>query len=77
MGYPTTYTYALDEKGNRIPKRDKEGNIVTNAQGDVVYKKEVDKKGVIDWIDEIKNYIEKEMRKISASKWYGQKDRSA
>ena len=61
MGYPTTYTYALDEKGNRIPKRDKEGNIVTNAQGDVVYKKEVDKKGVIDWIDEIKNYIEKEM----------------
>ena len=61
MGYPTTYTYALDEKGNRIPKQDKEGNIVTNAQGDVVYKKEVDKKGVIDWIDEIKTYIEYEM----------------
>lgn len=61
MGYPTTYTYALDEKGNRIPKRDKEGNIVTNAQGNVVYKKEVDKKGVIDWISDIQEYIEYEM----------------
>ncbi len=61
MGYPTTYTYALDEKGNRIPKRDKEGCIVTDAQGNIVYKKEVDKKGVLDWIDEIKNYIEYEM----------------
>lgn len=61
MGYPTTYTYALDEKGNRIPKRDKEGNIVTNAQGNIVYKKEVDKKGVLDWISDIQEYIEYEM----------------
>lgn len=61
MGYPTTYTYALDEKGNRIPKRDKEGCIVTDAQGNIVYKKEVDKKGVLDWVDEIKYYIGIEM----------------
>lgn len=61
IGYPTTYTYALDEKGNRIPKRDKEGCIVTDAQGNVVYKKEVEKKGVIDWISDIQEYIEYEM----------------
>lgn len=61
LGYPTTYTYALDGNGNRIPKRDKEGNVVTNAQGDIVYKKEVDKKGVIDWISDIQEYIEYEM----------------
>lgn len=61
IGFPTTYTYALDEKGNRIPKRDKEGCIVTDAQDNIVYKKEVDKKGVIDWISDIQEYIEHEM----------------
>lgn len=61
LGYPTTYTYALDDNGNRIPKRDKEGCIVTDAQGNVIYKKEVDKKGVIDWISDIQEYIEHEM----------------
>lgn len=62
MGYPTSYNYALDEDGNRIPKRDKNNQIVTDANGNIIYKKDVVQKGVLDWVDDIKNHIAQEMQ---------------
>lgn len=63
MGYPSTWKEALDEKGNPIPKLDRNGEIVHNKDGSVRYKKEPDGQGVLDWIEEQKRWIQNEMLK--------------
>lgn len=62
MGYPSTWKDALDESGNRIPKRDRNNNIVYNNDGSIRYLQEPDKQGVIDWIEDQKAWIQEEMR---------------
>lgn len=61
MGYPSTWKDVLDAKGERIPKRDKKGNIIHNTDGTVRYQLEPDGQGIIDWIEEQKKWIQKEM----------------
>lgn len=61
MGYPSTWKDALDEHGKRIPKRDKTGKVIHNADGTVRYKQEPDGQGIIDWIEDQKRWIQNEM----------------
>lgn len=61
MGYPSTWKDILDEHGDRVPKRDKLGNIIHNADGTVRYKQESDGQGIIDWIEDQKKWIQNEM----------------
>lgn len=61
MGYPSTWKDVLDEKGQKIPKRDKENKIILNKDGSVRYLQEPDKQGIIDWIEDQKNWIQNEM----------------
>ena len=61
MGYPSTWKDVLDESGERIPKRTKTGALVHNSDGSVRYRQEPDKQGIIDWIEEQKQWLQKEM----------------
>jgi hypothetical protein len=61
MGYPSTWKDVLDENGERIPKRDKYGKVIHNADGTVRYKQEADGQGIIDWIEDQKRWIQHEM----------------
>lgn len=61
MGYPSTWKDALDKNGQRIPKRNKNGEIVLNKDGSVRYRQEPDKQGIIDWIEDQKRWIQQEM----------------
>ena len=63
MGYPSTWKDALDENGERIPKRDKYGKVIHNADGTVRYKQEPDGQGVIEWIEDQKRWIQNEMER--------------
>ena len=62
MGYPSTWKNALDENGNPIPKRNRNGEIVYNKDGSIRYKQEPDGKGILDFIEEQKQWIQAEMR---------------
>ena len=61
MGYPSTWKDTLDENGDRIPKRTKSGDLVYNSDGSVRYSQEPDGQGIIDWIEEEKQWIQREM----------------
>lgn len=61
MGYPSTWKDVLDENGACIPKRDRNGNIIYNKDGSVRYQQEPDKQGIVDWIEEQKKWLQKEM----------------
>jgi len=63
MGYPSTWKDVLDEHGERVPKRDKNGNAIHNADGTVRYKQEPDGQGIIDWIEDQKRWIQNEMER--------------
>lgn len=63
MGYPSTWKDALDENGERIPKRDKTGKVIHNADGTIRYKQEPDGQGIIDWIEGQKKWIQQEMER--------------
>lgn len=57
-------------KMETVAYMDEEWYQLNEQLNDIVY-------NIYELTADDKNYIEKEMRKISASKWYGQKDRSA
>lgn len=61
MGYPSTWKEVLDENGNPVPKKDRNGEIIHNKDGSVRYKKEPDGQGILDWIEDQKQWIQKEM----------------
>ena len=61
LGYPSTWKDVLDENGERIPKRNRNGEIVLNKDGSVRYQQEPDKQGIIDWIEEQKQWLQAEM----------------
>jgi len=63
MGYPSTWKYSLDEGGEHIPKKDRNGNIIYNRDGSIRYQQEPDKQGIVDWIEEQKQWIQREMKK--------------
>ena len=63
MGYPSTWTDVLDKNGQRIPKKSKTGEIVYNEDGTIRYQQKPDKQGIIDWIEEQKSWLQKEMAK--------------
>lgn len=63
MGYPSTWKDVLDENGERIPKRNKNGEIILNKDGSIRYQQEPDKQGIIDWIEDQKKWLQKEMKK--------------
>lgn len=63
MGYPSTWKDSLDENGKRIPKKNRNGNIIYNRDGSIRYQQEPDKQGIVDWIDEQKQWIQQEMKK--------------
>lgn len=61
MGYPSTWTDVLDDNGERIPKKNKDGEIIYNKDGSIRYQQEPDKQGIIDWIEDQKCWLQKEM----------------
>ena len=61
MGYPSTWRDVLNENGQRIPKRDKSGETVYNQDGSIRYQQEPDKQGIIDWIEDQKQWLQQEM----------------
>ncbi len=63
MGYPSTWKDKLDDQEKKIPKRDRNGNIVHNQDGSTRYQQEPDGQGIIDWIEDQKQWIQKEMEK--------------
>lgn len=63
MGYPSTWRDVLDENGERIPKRNKFGEVIHNTDGTVRYKQEPDGQGIIDWIEDQKRWIQNEMER--------------
>lgn len=63
MGYPSTWKDKLDEQGQRIPKRDRNGTIIHNADGTVRYQQDPDKQGILDWIEEQKQWLQEEMKR--------------
>lgn len=63
MGYPSTWRDVLDDKGERVPKRNKNGEIIYNKDGSIRYQQEPDQQGIIDWIEEQKIWIQSEMKK--------------
>lgn len=62
MGYPSTWKEKLDEQGQRIPKRDRNGTIIHNEDGTVRYQQEPDQQGILDWIEEQKQWLQEEMK---------------
>ncbi len=63
MGYPSTWKDVLDEKGKKIPKKSKNGEIIYNQDNSIRYKQTPDKQGILDWIEAQKQWIQSEMRK--------------
>ena len=63
MGYPSTWKDILDENGERIPKRDRKGDIVMNKDGSIRYQQEPDRQGVIDWIEDQKAWLQTQMQR--------------
>ncbi len=61
MGYPSTWKDVLDENGEKIPKKNRQGDITYNKDGSIRYKQEPDGQGIIDWIEDQKRWIQKEM----------------
>ena len=61
MGYLSTWTDVLDENGNKMPKCNKDKEIIYNKDGSVRYLQKPDKQGIIDWIEDQKNWIHREM----------------
>lgn len=61
MGYPSTWKDVLDDSGERIPKKNKDGEIIDNKDGSIRYQQEPDKQGIIDWIEDQKKWLQKEM----------------
>lgn len=61
MGYPSTWKEVLDDNGKPIPKKNRNGEVMHNKDGSVRYKKEPDGEGVLDWIEDQKQWIQKEM----------------
>lgn len=61
MGYPSTWKDVLDDNGERIPKKNKNGEIIHNKDGSIRYRQEPDKQGIIDWIEDQKKWLQKEM----------------
>ena len=65
MGYPSTWRHTLDENGNPVPKKDKEGKIIFNIDGSMRYQQEPDRQGIIDWIEEQKRWIQVEIKNVT------------
>ena len=63
MGYPSTWKDVLDENGHRVPMVGKNGETIRNKDGSVRYQQEPDKQGIIDWIEDQKKWIQKEMKR--------------
>ena len=63
MGYPSTWRDVIDGNGERVPKCDKNGNVIYNADGTIRYKQEPDGQGIIDWIEDQKRWIQKTMER--------------
>ena len=63
MGYPSTWINALDNEGKPIPKRTRAGELVYNQDGAIRYRQVPDKQGIIDWIEEQKRWLQKEMQR--------------
>ena len=63
MGYPSTWKDVLDEKGQRIPKRNKNNEIICNKDGTIRYLQEPEHQGIIDWIEDQKQWIQNEMER--------------
>lgn len=63
MGYPSTWVDVLDENGERIPKRNKDNEIIYNKDGSIRYQQKPDKQGIIDWVEEQKAWIQQEMKR--------------
>ena len=61
MGYPSTWKDVRNEKGERLPKRNKRNEIVLNQDGTIRYLQEPDQQGIIDWIEDQKAWIQTEM----------------
>lgn len=61
MGYPSTWREVTDENGTPLPKRDRNNNIIYDEDGSPRIRKEPEKQGIIDWIEEQKLWLEKEM----------------
>jgi len=63
MGYPSTWKDVLDPDGNPVLKTDRYGKPILNEDGSVRTKKEPEKQGIIDWIEDQKEWLQGEMRK--------------
>ncbi len=62
LGYPTEFTEVITEKGDLIPKKNSDDEIRKDAEGNIIYKKIVKKKGALNWLDEIKDFCAVKMK---------------
>ncbi len=60
LGFKSDYSEQL-VNGERVVKKDKNGNVIRDKNNEIVYKKEVIGAGVYDWIEFQKQWIQKRM----------------
>ena len=63
MGYPSTWKDVLDENGEKVPKRNNQGEIIQNKDGTIRYQQEPEHQGIIDWIEDQKKWVQNEMER--------------
>lgn len=61
MGYSVEFQEARDDDGELIPRTDKDGNILKDKEGNPLYKKALVSQGALDWIEEQKQWLQREM----------------
>lgn len=61
MGYPSTWRDVVDENGEPVPKLDKNNEIIYNEDGTIRIQKVSEKQGIVDWIEEQKCWLQREM----------------
>lgn len=68
MGYPVVWEEIRDENGEKVPKKDRFGRIRTDKDGNVLYQKEMVKRGAVDWIETKKEWLQQRM--LEEYGWY-------
>lgn len=61
MGYPSEWVEVLDEQGDKILKLDRSGNVIHERDGSIRYKKQPQGQGLIDWIEDQKQWLADKM----------------
>lgn len=61
MGFPSQWVEVLDEDGKKVTKLDRNGDVIREKDGSIRYQKRPQGQGLIDWIEDQKEWLAAEM----------------